>query len=131
MTLIFQWNGKTDMVVTVGIKQWNYSGCFLTDTTHGCLSLSNKLCSASGKAVSKMIFVYVEAGHKNTSIFLGNIPRSGFATDLETLCLEIILKMFPYVLHGRIRFMKLTLAFQPPRCRDKSSHCIDVATVGH
>lgn len=85
MTSICQWNGKTDMVGTVGIKHWNYSGCFLTDTTHGCLSLSNNLCLASGKAVSKMIFVCVQAGHKNTSIFLGNIPRSGFATDLETV----------------------------------------------
>lgn len=89
--MICHWNGKTDIVGTLGIKHWDYSACFLNDTTHRFLRLSNNPCLAPGKVPSKIIFVYIKAGHNNNNMFLGNIQRSGFATDLETLCLEIIL----------------------------------------
>lgn len=40
-----------------------------------------------------MIFVHAKADHNNNTTFLRNIQRSGFATDLETLRLEINLKV--------------------------------------
>lgn len=61
----------------------------LSDTTHRGLSLSNNPSLASGKAPSRMIFVYVKAGHNYISKCLESTEGSGFTADWENLYLEI------------------------------------------